>query len=118
MCFFFKRKAYYIFILSYQFHDCLVFFNQCSYYNYSRLQHVMYLSNSNRWMIFYRSNIYIFLCESNKSLYMVNNEYLISSMFNLKKRKIYLFFMYQSVINVTSNCSTCFSIILYFMFTG
>ena len=38
---------------------------------------------------------------------MVTNEYLISSIFNFKEKKA--FFMYQSVINVTFNYSTCFS---------
>ena len=38
---------------------------------------------------------------------MVTKEYLISSIFNLKKPQT--FFMYQRVINVTSNYSTCFS---------
>ena len=60
-------------------------------------------------MFFFRSNIYIVLGESNKSLHMVTNEYLISSIFNLKKKKDLFCFMYQSVINVTSNYSTCFS---------
>ena len=39
---------------------------------------------------------------------MVTNDDLISSIFNLKKKKLFCF-MYQSVINVTSNYSTCFS---------
>ena len=47
---------------------------------------------------------HIFSCESNKSLYMVTNEYPISSIFNFKKNDFFwCFFMYQSVINVTFN---------------
>ena len=61
-------------------------------------------------MSFFFDPPYIFfLGESNKSLYMVTNEYLISSIFNFKKKKDLFCFMYQSVINVTSNYSTCFS---------
>ena len=40
---------------------------------------------------------------------MVTNDDLISSISNLKKKKDLFCFMYQSVINVTSNYSTCFS---------
>ena len=61
---------------------CIVFFNHCSYINYST--HVMYLSstiyidNFTAPTYFYLF-IFYFLGESNKSLYMVSNEYLISS---------------------------------------
>ena len=65
-------------------------------------------------MFSFRSNIYIyiyiyFLYESNKSLYMLTNDDLILYIFNLKNKKDLFCFMYQSVINVTSNYSTCFS---------
>ena len=40
---------------------------------------------------------------------MDTNDDLISSIFNLKKKKVIFCFMYQGVINVTSNYSTCFS---------
>ena len=52
---------------------------------------------------------HILLGESNNSLYMVTNGYLISSIFNL------IFFRYQSVIYITFNYYTCFSCKLILM---
>ena len=47
---------------------------------------------------------------------MVTNEYLISSLFNLKKNDFFSFyFMYQSIISVTFNYSNCFSCKFIFM---
>ena len=60
-------------------------------------------------MFFFDPTYIYFLSESNKSLYMVTNDDLISTVFNFKKEERFIFFMYQSVINVTSNYSTCFS---------
>ena len=60
MIFFLKKNIYLYtnYFLSYQCHDCLVFFKYCSCYNYSTTCSVGYLSSSNIYMIFFRSNIF------------------------------------------------------------
>ena len=45
-------------------------------------------------MVFFSIQHYIFfLGKSNKSLYMVTNEYLISSIFNLKQKERFIYFL-------------------------
>ena len=55
------------------------------------LNTIVFKVTLNYYPSFFDPTYILFLGESNKSLYMVTNEYLISSIFNSKKKKELLF---------------------------